>query len=317
MRKVNQVVEGDFKYLRIRNWKEFQRDHKGKLRDGVPSPWIKDYTDKYSDDEHSRMSPTERYTLDECRRQRGRFGKNIPNDIQWLLQAGHVPGRHRGSVAVALRALYGRGFLIPCNEQVSLLEVESIEVRDKNKEVEYESPVRPNNRNPKATPNAGASGSRETPRKLGFDPYALEPFDGWTSEQINLVSAYHWEHSDDSFWRDTCRSEEFFKRNFAKMAQALPPGWEIPVKKRIVWYESPNANSDELPLPSLQWLRCRSQVQMDGPGPRFLLLRKVLRASDGAERSRWHGATDYQRGLLQRGAAGGMRAAIVRSSITR
>lgn len=77
MRKEIKIGDCPQQHLRIRNWEEFQQDHKGRLREGVPSPWIKDYTEKSQDDAYARMSPTERYVLDECRRQRGRKGKNL------------------------------------------------------------------------------------------------------------------------------------------------------------------------------------------------------------------------------------------------
>jgi hypothetical protein len=56
----------------------------------------------------------------------------------------------------------------------------------------------------------------------GFDPFAIEPFDGWTADQIKIVADHHWNKSKNSFWRDKCETEEFFKRNFEKMSKAVP-----------------------------------------------------------------------------------------------
>jgi hypothetical protein len=70
-------------------------------------------------------------------------------------------------------------------------------------------------------------------RTIGFNPYAVEPFDGWTREQLDEVIHYHWEYlpsiEGKSFWRDQTNTEAYFKRNFAKMAQAVKP--ILPKKK--------------------------------------------------------------------------------------
>lgn len=69
-------------------------------------------------------------------------------------------------------------------------------------------------------------------RKVGFDPYSILPWDGWTAEQITEVVNYHWAYlpttDEEPFWRDKTNSEEFFKRNFEKMASQVKP---IPGKK--------------------------------------------------------------------------------------
>lgn len=81
-----------------------------------------------------------------------------------------------------------------------------------------------------------ASSTKPAPRvptrKLGFDPYSVEPFDGWTAVQIAEVVRYHWEYlpttEEEPFWRDKTNTEDFFKRNFSKMAEQVKP---IPDKK--------------------------------------------------------------------------------------
>lgn len=65
-------------------------------------------------------------------------------------------------------------------------------------------------------------------RTLGFDPRTVEPFDGWTSEQIRTVAVYHWDYlpifskEKASWWAENAKSVDFFKRNFHKMAEAIP-----------------------------------------------------------------------------------------------
>jgi hypothetical protein len=67
-------------------------------------------------------------------------------------------------------------------------------------------------------------------RTLGFDPRVVEPFDGFTAEQIKTVAVYHWDwlplFSKDktSWWAENTKGLEFFKRNFHKMAEAFPAG---------------------------------------------------------------------------------------------
>lgn len=74
-------------------------------------------------------------------------------------------------------------------------------------------------------------------RKLGFDPYAIEPFEDWTAEQIKLVVTYHWEHNDNDFWCKTTKTEDFFKRNFEKMASQMPADWKPPMPKTKIEFD--------------------------------------------------------------------------------
>jgi len=74
------------------------------------------------------------------------------------------------------------------------------------------------------------SGASSPSRTLGFDPRVVEPFDGFTAEQIKTVAVYHWDwlplFSKDktSWWAENTKGLEFFKRNFHKMAEAFPAG---------------------------------------------------------------------------------------------
>jgi hypothetical protein len=69
------------------------------------------------------------------------------------------------------------------------------------------------------------------PKKLGFDPHEItEGEGGYTLEQIQKLVRYHWDESDNPFWRDTTNSHEFFSRNLEKMANAIPSSWLSPTK---------------------------------------------------------------------------------------
>ncbi len=65
-------------------------------------------------------------------------------------------------------------------------------------------------------------------RTVGFDPRIVEPFDGWTAEQIRTVAVFHWDYlplfskEKTSWWAENSKGLEFFKRNFHKMAEAVP-----------------------------------------------------------------------------------------------
>jgi len=65
-------------------------------------------------------------------------------------------------------------------------------------------------------------------RTIGFDPHTVEPFDGWTAEQIKTVAVFHWDYlplfskEKTSWWAENSKGLEFFKRNFHKMAEAVP-----------------------------------------------------------------------------------------------
>jgi len=74
-----------------------------------------------------------------------------------------------------------------------------------------------------------AQESSVTPtRSIGFDPHTVEPFDGWTAEQIKTVATYHWDYlplfskEKTSWWAENTKGVDFFKRNFHKMAEAFP-----------------------------------------------------------------------------------------------
>jgi hypothetical protein len=66
---------------------------------------------------------------------------------------------------------------------------------------------------------------------LGWDPHELnEPIAGYTDVQVRQIVRYHWDESDNPFWRDKCRNKEFFIRNIKKMAESVPYAWLNPGK---------------------------------------------------------------------------------------
>lgn len=97
--------------------------------EGVGRPWVKDYVDKEADREYLRLSPLQRYTLDGCRRLRGRFGRNLPNDGTWVARALQVGGQHATNVAQAVTLLTTKGFLLLTNQEYELREGEEIRGR--------------------------------------------------------------------------------------------------------------------------------------------------------------------------------------------
>jgi hypothetical protein len=112
--KTRPVVE-NFAYLAIKNWDKHQ-----KLQSDKPAIYIQDYTDKDGHPDYSQLTFLQRYVLDGCQRLRGRFGCNLPNDVLWVGRALAALPQERHNLSAALRELVGRGFLIPCNEKISL-----------------------------------------------------------------------------------------------------------------------------------------------------------------------------------------------------
>lgn len=104
-----------FKYLSIKNWEEYQP------MDTKNLPWIRDYKDKDWDREFSQLTIMQRYMLDAICRLRGRHGRNLPNDLQWIVRATAVLPRERHNATTAIQQLINSGFLTLTNEQDSPL----------------------------------------------------------------------------------------------------------------------------------------------------------------------------------------------------
>jgi hypothetical protein len=74
----------------------------------------------------------------------------------------------------------------------------------------------------KAKTAAVSSKAGSPRRKVGFDPWSVAPFDGWTAEQIKIVVDWHWGNQSDPFWRGRVRDEAFFKKHFETMSGQVP-----------------------------------------------------------------------------------------------
>jgi hypothetical protein len=83
------------------------------------------------------------------------------------------------------------------------------------------------------------------PRKVGFDPFVIA-VPGFTAEEVSRVAAYHWlyvgKKTGEWFWRDTCKGDDFYVRNFVKMAEQVPYGWRPPKPKAAPHAADPNCN---------------------------------------------------------------------------
>jgi len=190
----------EFKYLAIRNWSKFQSmtDKNGKNLDGKSRPYIRDYTDKETDSQYAELSVFGRYFFDACRRLRGKWGRNIPNDHMWILRQLDVHHAERGRGVLAIQALIRRGLLIPTSQQLDIPQPAA-----DNLTVTVEVPVEVKNTvtdgngtglatalqegNGKSNPNpTGASHTGETP-----DPRKVTAVFTWATKVSN-----HWSKSD-------------------------------------------------------------------------------------------------------------------------
>jgi len=112
---VDEATRG-FKYLAIKNWRKYQGPtlkHANARR-----PWVKDWLDKDADPDYSKLTCLQRYVLDGCRRLRGRFENNLPNDPVWVSRALSVDVRERHCIPSAIHRLIAFGFLLPTNQQL-------------------------------------------------------------------------------------------------------------------------------------------------------------------------------------------------------
>lgn len=136
-------------YLAIRNWETFQSlSRSGK--------WIKDYTDQSGTDaDISKLSMFARGVLQELRRLRGKLGKNVPYDMEYILSAIHALGTDRPHVHHTIGTLISRGFLIVSNQAV-----DSVNSSENKKEKE-------NKKEPKSSARAARGGNTQTAKATG------------------------------------------------------------------------------------------------------------------------------------------------------
>jgi hypothetical protein len=118
-------MEDGPRFLAIKNWERYQG---GKMKNRVDEKrsWVKDYTDKEADPEYIKMTFFQRYVLDGCCRLRGRLGKNLPNDPQYIARALHAARTERAHLPHTVDTLIARGFLILTNQQFTFPRIEEI-----------------------------------------------------------------------------------------------------------------------------------------------------------------------------------------------
>ena len=86
-------TQSEFMYIAVWNWGKYQ-GHMKSGRTKRPKIMVDCSLDSHPD--FSPLSPTERYTLEGCRRLIGLHGQNMPNDPTWICRALVVGGSHRG-----------------------------------------------------------------------------------------------------------------------------------------------------------------------------------------------------------------------------
>lgn len=107
------------KFLTIRNWSKFQSttDSHGRSLEGRRRTYVLDYTEKETDSLYVKLTMSQRYMIDACRRLRGRLGLNIPNDAMWICRQLEIDRHERGKAVKAIVHLIDVGFLIPTDEE--------------------------------------------------------------------------------------------------------------------------------------------------------------------------------------------------------
>jgi hypothetical protein len=140
----------DCRFLAIKNWRKYQSTD-----EVAASTWIKDYVNKDIDPDFSRLTIFQQGMLDKLQRLRGKIGRHLPDDVQYLLRATLVHSQERKNAARAIALLLDSGFLIPTNQEDELLEERREEER-RGEESKKES-------------NRSRSSSRSSTRPQGFD----------------------------------------------------------------------------------------------------------------------------------------------------
>lgn len=124
-------------YLAIKNWEKYQPNRGA-------SSWVKDWTDKESDAGYMKLTGFQRYILDGCRRLRGKFGRNLCNDPEYIARALQVIPKERHCVPQAIRVLTARGFLVVCNHELeSSLHIDKEEEKREEKSKKEEKSIPP------------------------------------------------------------------------------------------------------------------------------------------------------------------------------
>ena len=271
---------GNNKFLRIKKWEDYQTKY--------TTQYIYDYVDKeWVDEDYGTMPEFCRYVIDGMRRLRGKLRQNISSvdTPQLVCSALRITPKNRHNVPAALLELARRRFLIPTNERDRDSEIDKRRVkesREKNNDrnggepsatpvqVKQEEGSLPARRNGTTNPAHGsAPDAPDKPKKLGFDPYAIEPWDGWTADDIRLVVCYWWEHAKDTWFRDSVNTQDYFRKKFSDMAARMPKSWQPPKK--------PAASVPKQADPNCPQCQGTGEYKIDKPGyPKGMYFQRVI-----------------------------------------
>lgn len=101
-------------YLAVRNWDKYQP----RLKNGHPCrEWIRLNTNLEDDRNYLRLTFFQRSLLVCIWRLRGRTGRNVPNDPEYVARALQIEPKQRHNLTRTLHELVASGFLILCNQQ--------------------------------------------------------------------------------------------------------------------------------------------------------------------------------------------------------
>lgn len=173
-------------YLAPKNWEKRQPGRSGK------SEWIKDYTDKDTDDKYDKLSFYQRQVLDGIRRLRGRLGKNPPNDAAYIARALHAVRTDRPHVAHAVSTLIARGDLLLTDQEFDTQAEPQIKSKKESKKKKEKEPsAAPSACGPQVS-KAIAETRHERIQCMVFSAYREQngvdpPWDGGEGKQLQAL----------------------------------------------------------------------------------------------------------------------------------
>lgn len=137
-------------FYRIKNWETYQ----SLSRSGT---WIKDYTNQEDDEDYCDLTVFQRGILQELRRLRGRLGRNLPTNVQWLVNSMSLKPQDRINAGSAIRQLLALGWLVLTDQK---LNVDNSSEKESKKEKENK------NREEKKEPSSVAASAPQEPIKV-------------------------------------------------------------------------------------------------------------------------------------------------------
>jgi hypothetical protein len=241
-------------YIAIKNWRKYQADAQGKLREG-PCAWIKDWVGKEDDYEYTKLTFFQRYVYDALRRVRGKLGHNPHNDPTYIARATHALPRDHAHIAHAIRTLHAQGLISLVESKDSLFDNSKEKSREeKNVDVDDANGVQGDDMTPdcphgdrpryceicKAVAKANGPARPEFPapqltRKLGFDPlsYREEVEVNGTvlsPDEVHTIIYYHWKENPDTWYREHVVGEDYLLKKLPQMLERFPAGYKIPTR---------------------------------------------------------------------------------------